>query len=356
VKLTVREDPRSALPLMEDVLRGGAALAPDYPLVFGEAGSGRAVVIEEAGRVISSCAILERDLRIADRLLRVGLIGSVATAPEHRGRGLASTVLVEAEAELRAHGCVLAMLWADSPAYYEGRGYQTVGAERDFLLSPELRAHLPAANSVRVAQKADLAAMHALYIRHVQRVERSEEESAELYQTPGMDVLVSDGVSGVEAYACCGRGGDLVGVVHEWAGETEPVLACLAAHVERAAPGQELALMSPHAPDPVTERLTALGCPSAVGSLGMAKLLDPMTAAEFLSRASAVPLRTSAGSGGVLLLEAGERSVEVTEAELLGLLLPPHGERSALESLECRVGTSFEALPLGAFIWGLDSI
>lgn len=356
MRLAVREDPRAALGLMQDVLRAGGALAPDYPLVFNEGGPGRAVVIEEAGRVISTCAILERELRVGDRGLRVGLIGSVATAAECRGRGLASAVLARAEAELRAGGCLLSLLWADTPAYYVGRGYREVGAERDILLPPELVPQLPAPRGVREARAEDHAAMHALYRRHEQRVERSERESHELFQTPGMDVLVLEGAQGAEAYACCGRGEDLAGVIHEWAGAAKEVLACVSAHVARAGPDRQLVLMSPHAPNPVAEQLLALGCPSAVGVLGMGKLLDPEAAAGLLAEACGAPQVYEAGAAGGCRLVLGESSVELTAAGLLDCLLPARAERAALESLGRRLGVPLEGLPLDAFVWGLDSI
>ena len=103
--------------LMERVLRGGAPLAAEYPLVFEHGFPGRIVALEEHGDVRSACGILVRDFAIGAARVRAGLIGSVTTDPAWRRRGLASRLLDRAEAMLAHDGCSLALLWADEPAF-----------------------------------------------------------------------------------------------------------------------------------------------------------------------------------------------------------------------------------------------
>jgi len=94
--------------LVELVMRAGAPIAAEYPLVF-ERGSGAAwAVIEDNGQPVSACALLPRELWVDGETLRVGLIGSVVTHPGYRGQGLASRVLQAAEQELQRRGCLLA--------------------------------------------------------------------------------------------------------------------------------------------------------------------------------------------------------------------------------------------------------
>lgn len=359
MKIAVRRDVHSALPLMERVLRAGGELALEYPLVFHEAGRGRVIVAEEGGEVWSSCAVLERELLAGEVVLRAGLIGSVATAAERRCEGLASAVLERAEEELRARGCLISLLWADSSEYYEARGYRPLGAERDFLLSPELVASLPSSSAVRAACPDDYDEMHELYTGHTQRVLRSPEESCVLFQAPGMEVLVRAVADEVLAYTCRGRGQDLAQVVHEWGGETRSVLACLRASLEhawRTAPGTDQFLMCPQGRSGVSRRLEELGARSAVGILGMGKLLDVAGAAALLVGAADTALDWEMDGDGIRICGAADRAAQLTGTDLLGVLLPACARREPLRLLEQRLATRFNGLPFEPFVWGLDSI
>lgn len=361
MNLAVRRDADDALALIEAVHTGGRPLAAEYPLVFDAEGAGRVVVAEQAGAVASTCAILERDLVFPDaegveRRLRAGLIGSVSTSPDARGRGLASAVLERAEAELRASGCALAILWAEAPEFYARRGYAEFGVEQDLLLTRDLVERLPAGPAVTPPSAADLAAMHALYAAHPRRVERGEAESAALYATPGMRTLVArDAAGSAAAYLCCGRGHDLAHVVHEWAGDEDGVLACLRVLLATEA-AEEHYLMAPPDLAGLAGRLRELGAPCCNGVLGMAKLLDPELALAELARASTRPLERRLRADGGLRVATDLGGVDLTAAELLELLAPARFDCAAIERLEACLGTRFAGLPWAPFLWGLDSI
>ena len=359
MKIAVREDSNSALPLMEAALRKGTALAPDYPLVFSDAGSGRVVVAEERGEVLSTCALLERELRYGTGSIQVGLIGSVSTAVAARGRGLASAVLECAESELRSRGCLISMLWADAPEFYAARGYSPIGAERDYVLDLALAAELPRLDAVRAAGPGDYQRMHDLYAAHPQRVQRSADESALLFATPGMRSLVCDRSQGGTAYVCLGRGGDLAGVVHEWAGDADSVLACLRSLLESAASEgstEPLFLLSPNAPNEVCDRLDSLGAASALGVLSMGKLLDVEGAADLLVQACDDALDWRIAEDGSCLLSSRAHRARLSHEQWLATLFPARGDLSWIRSLEAALETRFKGLPWSAFLWGLDSI
>lgn len=314
--------------LIEAVMRGGASVAAECPLVFegplGAARQGRLVALAEGGRPRSACAILPRDCVVGDRRLRLGLIGYVVTAPEARGRGLARRVLAAAEDALRARGCVASLLWPDDAAFYERLGYRAVGAELDFELDPASLSALPRWAAVRpLDPRADADAVHALAMERPIRVERTVEETRALLATPGVDGRVALRGDRVVAFACAGKGHDLPGVIHEWAGETLAVLglaAELAATQHRA--GRRAFLFAPYADLPVARGLSDLGVAAAPGVLGMGRLLDPDGARRALG-----PDAARADADG-----------------LLDALLPTP-ERSTADH------------PYGAlFAWGLDSI
>lgn len=364
MKLEVRSDALSAVSLMERVLSPEHALAPEYPLVFAADAEGSVVVAEEAGVVHSACAILRRELlfpngRGGEQSIRVGLIGSVSTGEDSRGRGLASSVLELAEQELLAEGCLFSLLWADSPEFYTARGYQPVGLEHDFVLDEAFCSALSVERQTRAAGLDDFRTLHEMYCTQPRRVQRDAQESAALYATPGMQILIAERAGAPVAYACLGRGHDLDGVIHEWAGDVDGVLACIQAHAAaQTSRGHRgpLFLMSSSDRTGVPQRLRELGAPFATGVLGMGKLLDPRGAADLLSNACEDQLEiTLLDHGGAALAHKGRLS-EILRSDWLDLLVAPEGTREPLEGLERRLQTSFPGLPWTPFVWGLDSI
>ncbi len=359
MKISVDERPGAALSLMESALRDGLPLAAEYPLVFEEGAQGRFVVAQEAGRVGSTCAILERELVWPGGGMRFGLIGAVSTDEAQRGRGLASAVLERAEAELAARGCAVAILWAEDASFYTNRGYSEVGAEVDYCLSAELASRLPDTSHIRMATTRDFDEMHSLYMQHERRVERSAEESRALFATPGMQVLVQESAARLAAYACYERGMDLKNVLHEWAGAPEGVLACARMWLEGLVPNQDregLFLMAPSSSGALGALLDSLGAPSACGILGMGKLLAPGLVLDELCRAAEHGLTHEQVGEGRWRLQARAGSTERTSEQLLQLIFPPRAERDEITRLETRLGVRFEGLPATPFFWGLDSI
>ena len=347
---------------MESVLRDGGALGPEYPLVFGAIASGDVVTVEDEGDVRSACATLVRNFVVGDHVVRGGLIGSVSTDPEYRRRGLATRVLLEAEEQLEREGCHFSLLWADDPAFYLARGWRPMGVEVDFSVPSSMRGQLPRHDSVRVAQEGDAAAIHALYVTHAQRIDRSPAETEQLLAAPGVEVLVAESGGQMVGYGCMGRGEDLRHVVHEWAGTSDVVLALVRSHMERemlrGEPG-DVFLMTPADRTELHEELEGLGCERLVGILGLGKILNLEATAELLREVSTGPavelIDSEAGTNGVRI--AGSRAeVTVQRVELLNLLFPARGDRFHIERVERAIGIDLDCLPLAPFAWGLDSI
>lgn len=348
--------------LMERVLRDGHSFAAEYPLVFEDRFPGRLQTLEFDGDVRSACATLVRDFIVGDVSVRCGLIGSVATDPAYRGRGLATQLLEAAERELEAEGCVFAMLWADDAAFYTPRGWQPIGCEVDFLLEPATCSSFPAPAGVRAAAPDDWGAIHRLYSLGRQRLERSPAETAALLAGPGIETLVVQRERDIIAYTCLGRGADFAKTVHEWAGSTPDVLRLVRAHAERAVQREDAEPLSLITPTGATELHAALlshDVAHAQGILGLAKPLDISAGAELLGRLAGESARTQVdGHSGRLevSLRGPVGECRLNGAELLEALFSQGGECTGLEALELATGLELTALPLPIFAWGLDSI
>lgn len=270
MKLAIESDAREAAELMRSVLRPAGELAPEYPLVFGEGGAGQLLSLREEGCVVSTCAVIERKLLYPGGETKVGLIGSVVTHPEARGRGYATKVLEYAEETLRELGCDHALLWADDPVFYGRRGYALEGHEVDFLVDDGVGAFPATTLNVRPLGAGESEVVHSLYSKHEARVERSAAETAKLLTCPGMTVLVAEREGEVVSYLCFGRGADLEGVAHEWGGDSEGVMACVANLLEEH---ETVFVMTPGDAGALGDRLDSIGALRAHGRIGMSKSL-----------------------------------------------------------------------------------
>ncbi len=348
--------------LMERVLRAGAPIAPEYPLVFGGAESAGFVVDESDGEARSACALLERNLIVRGRTIRAGLIGSVATDPRWRGQGRCSAVLAAAEAELARRGALLAILWGDDIEYYAKRGWRRMGWEIDFVIAPACTENLPEPAGVRERTPEDDGQIHELYERHPERVQRSPAETQVLLSCPDMEVLVAERWGRIAGYTCMGRGADLRNVVHEWAGDAQALSMLLREHLaRRKSRGLEesLYLIAPPSAVDVAERLTKAGAQMTQGVVGLGKILRPLEAgtlaAELLDRRGGVSCAGASADGSVIF-RGPKGQVGCTSEALLELLFAPCAERAMAENIGGQLGVPAVELPLTPFLWGLDSI
>jgi aminoglycoside 2'-N-acetyltransferase I len=82
------------------------------------------VVLDIDGEIVCHAAVVERELRMADRPLRTGYVEAVATTPDRQGEGLGSLVMVEVNAIIR-DGFELGALGTGSQGFYERLGWLT---------------------------------------------------------------------------------------------------------------------------------------------------------------------------------------------------------------------------------------
>lgn len=215
-----------------------------WPLLYRGDGHGRFFVLTEGDHLLAHCATRVVTVHGQGGPREVCLLGSVATEPTRRGRGLASCVLAAA---VRAHAATTAatLLWAERPELYARAGF--VAGPDETCLQLARRPHSPSAG-VRIATVADHAQLHALHERKPRRVARSQKTMATLLTTPGMTTVVRERAGEVVAYACTGKGADLQGYWHELGGDDDELAVLLPAALHAAQQTTALLLLPPYRP------------------------------------------------------------------------------------------------------------
>lgn len=84
-------------------------------------------VLEVDGKLAARIGIYDRRMFFNGRILRVGAIGGVCTAPEYRGRGYVRQLLEDSTQRMRERGFDFSLLFGE-PAIYGKSGWQTLSA------------------------------------------------------------------------------------------------------------------------------------------------------------------------------------------------------------------------------------
>lgn len=84
------------------------------------------LVIREDNAVVGHMALLWRAVRLEGRLVTVAGLAEVATDPERRGKGIATTLLKAAIAEARVSPAEFLLLFGTAPLY-AGAGFHKAG-------------------------------------------------------------------------------------------------------------------------------------------------------------------------------------------------------------------------------------
>ena len=114
---------RSSLPGMTD--------NSDYYTVYGTPAI--IVILREGRQVIGHLAAYRRAVEIGCKPLEIGMIGGVAIAPDHRGKGHSRALVQRAHAYLKERSMPFSLLFAHEPRVYESSGYKLMHNETYFL-------------------------------------------------------------------------------------------------------------------------------------------------------------------------------------------------------------------------------
>lgn len=355
METTTQKD--AALNLMERVLREGRPMAREYPLIFESNATGRVEALEENDEVVSTCAWIARTLATEAVDVPTAFIGSVATCPTIRGRGLGSRVLAETLGKAKAQGAAFSLLWADEPEWYQARGWIPFGTENVFVIEHGNAILLPEPTGVRPATHDDASAIHGLYSQHTSRTLRIKEETESLLNMPNMQTYVCEHEGNVVGYACMGRGEDLQHVIHEWGGSPEgvlPVVSQLWAKSRNEC--DRIFMMVPDSEPDFRAFFKFVKAEGAQGVLAMAHLGCTKAVASTFNTLFPEGVTAVATSDETIDVTGPKGTLRLTNHEILLALCPPRGDRRVVDVIEDEVGMALPNLPINPFVWGLDSI
>jgi hypothetical protein len=250
------------------------------------------------------------------------------------------------------------VLWSDRHDFYLRLGFRAAGRETLYRLDSSICRRAWNGTGppppVGPAQPSDFAELEALYAAKPVGACRRPGALGALAAAPDTRLVVARRRGRPVAYAALGRGDDFSGVVHEWAGEAEGVLACLDALCGND--GAVAWLCGP-LDEPPASALRGAGARGQRGVFALARLLDAgalwRTVAPHLCHRVRFEQR---GEG--IEVTGGEGRESLAAAEALELLFgtgavsaPPLGvlgpeERRAL----------VQVLPWPLYLWGFDSI
>jgi GNAT superfamily N-acetyltransferase len=337
--------------LLNQVLRPGlpATIRDEYPLMFREENMGNLRVVVEDDRIVSHVGFLPVDFHVDGVDMHLGLLGSVATDEAYRGRGLATACLNAAEQAVRDDGGSVSILWADDRAFYERQGYVRAGREDLFVIPTRLLRRRNDRSGIRPATPGDADRLANVHGTLRARTIRPPRDWKLLLKTPRMLTLVYERDRRVVAYACCGKGADFEGVVHEWAGPTEEALDLVLEQSLRCE-RDEVVLLSPPYTGRIRRTLRERGLPAHRGALGMMKIVDPEGFVAMLNRFfepdTSPACRFRVAVGGGYEVEGPSGTLELDAAQMLRLAF------GSEEDDEFRI----PGLPIPLYLRGLDSI
>lgn len=316
----------------------GFSICDEYPSLFGDFPGGYSLVARVNALMAGHVGVLAREFTAPALRMKIGLIGSVVTAPEYRHHGVASALMQRAILDLKSRGCLVTMLWADDPSFYEPFEFYRAGREIDFRFIP---GSLPseAAEPTLFDEKKHTNLVWRLYQKHTLKLDRSLEEQKALVRIPRAQIFLSIRKNEVTSYLVIHKGMDFTDYIHEWGGDLCEVQRNIAGTQKFHFGNRPLTLIAPATYD--LSLIRAIATEEVKGVVGLMRVLDKTLLLKLYS--------SYLRSQGVIHQVKSDRFVFgkeeyaiSTSREILSLVFGDAGEPKNLK------------LPF--FLWGFDSI
>ena len=156
--------------------RGRGSMKDLYPLLFSEENAENIKVFMEKRKVVSMVGLLPKEVTIYGHKVLFGLIGSVCTDPEYRGKGLATTLLRQVEKDALKMGISVLYISGDRNLY------RRFGAVDAGVFFTTILAKRKENGDVRKTRLEDLSKLCSIYSQKAVRFIRTYEDFLKLFK------------------------------------------------------------------------------------------------------------------------------------------------------------------------------
>jgi GNAT superfamily N-acetyltransferase len=194
--------------------------ASEYPIVLGPEAQSTSWCLHSQGRLVAHANLWPRTLLHAagQKSFQVGLVGNVATHPDHRGHGHMKALLSHLAEIAPSQNLQALVLWSDLLGFYQNLGFRSIGRE--------IRLRIPRSEGLRPTgiKQRDVASLSDGQLEALLKarpavdwtLERSVQDFRTLLSIPDTHLFLRQSGAAIRSWLVIGKGSDMRGVIHEW--------------------------------------------------------------------------------------------------------------------------------------------
>jgi GNAT superfamily N-acetyltransferase len=264
---SIRELPE-AMDLLNSVFHPGTSFMGEYyPYAYGPVNLNNMLILKEDHRIVSHVSIYPRQVYTAEGyLLKTGIIGGVATHPDYRNKGYATTLLRECIRIMERQEYDLSLLWPSVADFYRKLGWEYAAQECCFDLNAENISRISHAACIPQKSSSGYQRIHELYEHKPMRSLRQLSEYPLLINSQRR--LFFEEHDGTAGYVLLGPGSDVL----EYGGSV-PVICRMLRGLFEQFRYSTLRVFTPPLQDGLFDFLTGLGITPRTFHLGMIRMI-----------------------------------------------------------------------------------
>ncbi len=196
-------------------------------------------VLKSGDQFASHVGIFPFTAMVDGRPIKVAGIGSVATHPEYRGRGLMKKLMNHVDKQMVEEGYDLSILWGER-SLYQPLGYERGLFQDRFSFNRRFLKPLPVGKSIRPVKSGDWANLQKLFVRHPFHTERNVDYFKTLHRRFNRGIpepiWVMEKAGKITAYVIVFKINEGYEVA-EWGGDTKAVIDLIASVLPKPSTG-----------------------------------------------------------------------------------------------------------------------
>lgn len=333
-------------------------ITSEYPTALSQNNIHNMSIITEDEKIVAHAVLKTLIIKTPIAIFKVGAIGSVVTDPEYRERGHSRKNIEKCIELAQQQDCDLVVLWTDQFDYYRKMGFELAGFDYSYVIENKTPIKNKDLRFVS-GNNVDPAALQKLYSQHTVHAIRSNDDFKQFLKIPNSNLYTAwNQQNQIVAYAVEGKGVDLINYVHEWAGQTEPLIDLFNyMYQQKQTP---LTIMTPAHSQNLHRHLATCSTLTHQGFLGMLKLINKTQLLNKIKkafRAEGYEQIVFEEQNGKIVFGYGTDLYTLDkESDLIQILFGPM-DMNSLDFMSAGTKEKLaKLLPMPLWIWGWDSI